>query len=94
MKVPHHGSLTSSTKEFVGAIRPQIAVVSVGRGNHFGHPSPDVLERYRSIGPEIFRTDEDGAVTVDTDGASLLVHAYLGRTFGVHETHENTKPTK
>ena len=79
VKVPHHGSAGSSTREFVEALRPTIAVVSVGRGNHFGHPSPDVLARYESIGAGIFRTDQDGAVTVDTDGVSLTVRAFTGR---------------
>ena len=76
MKVPHHGSLTSSTSEFVDAMRPTIAVVSAGRANHFGHPVPEVLDRYRAVGAEIFRTDQDGAVSVETDGVSLDVHTF------------------
>jgi competence protein ComEC len=80
VKVPHHGSLTSSTPEFVHAIAPAIAVVSVGRGNHFGHPAPQVLERYRSAGAQIFRTDQDGAVRLDTDGHQIDVRTFTGRT--------------
>lgn len=83
VKVPHHGSLTSSTPEFLRAIRPQIAVVSAGRGNRYGHPVPVVLQRYRDAGAEIFRTDRDGAVTVDTDGTSLDVRTFTGRRFRV-----------
>jgi competence protein ComEC len=79
MKVPHHGSLTSSTTGFVNAMHPAIAVVSAGRGNHFGHPVAEVMERYRAIGAEIFRTDRDGAVTVETDGTSIDVHTFTGR---------------
>ena len=79
VKVPHHGSLTSSTDDFVRAMRPSVAVVSVGRGNHFGHPVPEVLERYRDVGAEIFRTDRDGAVTVDSDGWGLDVQAFTGQ---------------
>ena len=63
------------------ALAPRVAVVSVGRGNRFGHPAAAVLERYREAGAEIFRTDRDGAVTVDTDGYSLSVSGYTGRTF-------------
>jgi competence protein ComEC len=81
VKVPHHGSLTSSTLEFVRALAPRVAIVSAGRNNHFGHPAPDVLARYREVGAEIFRTDRDGAVTIDSDGYSLNVHAFVGRTF-------------
>ena len=79
VKVPHHGSLTSSSESFVRALSPRVAVVSVGRNNVFGHPAPAVLERYRLIGAEIFRTDQDGAVTVDTDGHSLEVSGFTGR---------------
>jgi beta-lactamase superfamily II metal-dependent hydrolase len=59
-----------------------VAIVSAGRSNHFGHPVPEVLDRYRSIGAEVFRTDQDGAVTVDSDGRSLQVHTFTGR--GTH----------
>jgi competence protein ComEC len=83
IKVPHHGSLTSSTPAFLNAVRPQIAVVSAGRGNHFGHPVPEVLDRYRSVGAEVFRTDRDGAVTVDSDGSSIDVHTFTGRRFSL-----------
>ena len=94
LKVPHHGSLTSSTVEFIEAVHPTVAVFSVGRGNHFGHPVAEVVERYRQAGAEIFRTDVDGAVMIETDGASMSVHTFTGRTAFLHETHENTKRTK
>jgi competence protein ComEC len=80
LKIPHHGSLTSSTPAFLAALRPQIAVASAGRANHFGHPVPAVLERYKAIGAEIFRTDQDGAVMVETDGTSIDVRTFTGRT--------------
>jgi competence protein ComEC len=79
IKVPHHGSLTSSSGDFVRALQPTVAVVSAGRANHFGHPAPDVLRRYRDAGTEIFRTDQDGEVTIDTDGYSIDVHTFTGR---------------
>jgi competence protein ComEC len=66
--VPHHGSLTSSTAAFIDAVAPSIAVISVG-GNPYGHPHPEVLERY--VGIELVRTDEDGDVTLATDGERL-----------------------
>jgi competence protein ComEC len=80
IKVPHHGSLTSSTADFVQAIRPLIAVVSVGRSNHFGHPAAEVMRRYRDAGTEVFRTDQDGEVTIDTDGYSVRVRTFSGRS--------------
>jgi len=76
LKVPHHGSLTSSTPEFVRALRPHVAVFSAGRSNHFGHPAPAVLERYQQTGSRILRTDRDGEIEISSDGRSLDVHTY------------------
>jgi competence protein ComEC len=92
LKIPHHGSVTSSSIDFVRALHPHVAIVSAGRGNHFGHPVPEVLERYRDTGAEVFRTDRDGAVTVESDGYSLNVHTFGGRTVRVDgRNHEDTK---
>jgi competence protein ComEC len=97
IKVPHHGSITSSSNAFVRALNPRVAVVSVGRSNRFGHPAPAVLRRYEEIQAEVFRTDRDGAVTVDTDGSLLDVHTFTGKRFRISSTpahHEDTKATK
>jgi competence protein ComEC len=83
VKIPHHGSLTSSSPAFLAALRPRIAVASAGRANHFGHPVPEVLERYRTAGAEVFRTDQDGAVTVTTDGTSVGVRTFTGRSLSL-----------
>jgi competence protein ComEC len=80
VKVPHHGSATSSSHEFLDALRPDIAVISAGRGNPFGHPVASVLERYRHVGSATYRTDQDGAVTVETDGTTVKVRTFRGRT--------------
>jgi competence protein ComEC len=91
VKVPHHGSPTSSTEAFVRALAPAVAVISVGRGNRFGHPSKAVQARYLEAGAAVFRTDRDGAVTVATDGHSLDVRGYTGRTLHVPQaSHEDT----
>ncbi len=79
LKVPHHGSATSSSLPFLDALRPDIAVISAGRGNPFGHPVPSVLERYRNTGAAIYRTDKDGAVSVETDGTTVRVTTFTGR---------------
>ena len=95
VKIGHHGSLTSSAPDFVRALRPQIAIASAGRNNHFGHPVPEVLDRYRSVGAEIFRTDQDGAVIVDSDGYPINVRTFTGRNHEgtkTHEEHEARKP--
>ncbi len=52
LKSPHHGSGTSSSEEFINAIKPRVVVISCGRANPYGHPLPYVLERYRSVGAE------------------------------------------
>ena len=80
LKVPHHGSSTSSSEGFVRAVRPDVAVISLGRSNNFGHPSPLVLKRYEQAGSRLFRTDQDGAITIDTDGTSLEISTFTGRT--------------
>jgi competence protein ComEC len=76
LKVPHHGSKTSSTDAFVAAVAPKFAVVSVGDGNQFGHPVDAVVERYAAAGARFLRTDRDGAVTALTDGQTLTVRTF------------------
>ncbi len=77
LKVPHHGSRSSSSASFVGAVAPAVAVVSAGAAS-FGHPDPQVVSRYVTAGAAVFRTDQDGAVTVSTDGARVWVRTHLG----------------
>lgn len=71
LKVAHHGSSTSSLAPFLQAVHPQWAVASVGRWNNFGHPDPQVLARYDSLGIKLLRTDQNGAVVFETDGKVL-----------------------
>lgn len=73
LKVGHHGSAYGTSPEFVEAIAPRYAIVSVGRHNLFGHPAPSTLETLRRFGARVYRTDEDGAVTVLTDGAGETI---------------------
>ena len=79
LQAPHHGSATSSTWPLLKAAAPDLAVISAGRGNRYGHPHQAVLERYRSVGARIFRTDLDGAITVRTDGRLVEVSTFIGR---------------
>jgi competence protein ComEC len=61
--VPHHGSRTSSTPAFIAAVAPRVAVFTPGYRNRFGHPRPEIVERYASTGIETHRTDYEGALT-------------------------------
>jgi competence protein ComEC len=73
LKAPHHGGDTSSSEPFLEAVAPQVAVISVGAENRFGHPSAEVLERYAALGIPVLRTDELGTVEFVTDGERLWV---------------------
>lgn len=79
VKVPHHGSKTSSTAQFIDRLRPRVAVISAGSTNRLGHPAPSVIARYLERGVKVYRTDRDGAVTVLTDGRQLRVSSYLNK---------------
>jgi competence protein ComEC len=77
--VPHHGSVHSSSTDFIHAVSCRYAIISSGKNNVFRHPHPDVLDRYRSAGVEIFRTDQDGAVLVNSDGQTLSITPWIKR---------------
>ncbi|MBC7225543.1 MAG: MBL fold metallo-hydrolase, partial [Anaerolineae bacterium] len=78
LKVAHHGSGGGTTEAFLEAVAPELAVVSVGAGNRFGHPSPAVLERLAAQGAVVLRTDLHGTVEILTDGRTLWVRTQRG----------------
>lgn len=73
LKVAHHGSKYSTSQEFLQAVRPELAVISVGK-NSFGHPTAEVLKRLELIGAKILRTDKNGEIVVETDGRTWYVN--------------------
>ncbi|MFN2529521.1 MAG: DNA internalization-related competence protein ComEC/Rec2 [Candidatus Baltobacteraceae bacterium] len=77
LKVGHHGSAYSSTSEFIAAVHPKYAIISVGRHNLFGHPAPSTIDTLQHIGATIYRTDEDDAIMVTTDGVAARVNGIL-----------------
>ena len=82
VKVPRHGSLSSSTEEFIGAVKPKLAVFSVGLRNAFGLPREEVLARYSAAGAEILRTDQDGAITIETAGRNIRYRTHRSNRRG------------
>lgn len=74
--IPHHGSRKSSSLEFLTAVKPQTAILSVGKGNLFRLPHQDTLERYRSRKIPVYRTDRHGAITVTTDGNRVHIKTF------------------
>ncbi|MBI2304155.1 MAG: DNA internalization-related competence protein ComEC/Rec2 [Chloroflexi bacterium] len=78
LKVAHHGSQTSTSAAFLRQVSPQVAVISVGEDNPFGHPHPDILARLKGM-ERLFRTDEDGTIRLTTDGSRLWAKA-MGKT--------------
>ena len=74
--VPHHSSRTSSTQEFIAAVQPRWALLSVGYRNRFGHPSAEVVERYRAAGARMLRSDTGGALLVRMDAAGISAQPY------------------
>jgi competence protein ComEC len=75
LKVGHHGSITSSTREFLAAVRPRAALVSVGAGNGYGHPSAAVMAALATDGADVLRTDQLGSVVIRTNGRRIDVLA-------------------
>jgi competence protein ComEC len=78
LKVAHHGSRTSTSSSLLEAWRPQLALISAGRGNTFGHPAPEVLQRLAAIGATVLRTDLHGQITVETDGRTVRTRTFTG----------------
>ena len=73
LKVGHHGSNTSSSLKFLEQVKPQIAVIMVGEGNRYGHPNEETLEKLEKMNSKIYRTDENGTITITSDGNECKV---------------------
>jgi competence protein ComEC len=79
IKVAHHGSSTSSTPNFVNAAKAKLAIVSVGKESPFGHPKPEVVERWKNAGAKVLTTGENGTISVSTDGKDLQLKTFNQR---------------
>ena len=77
LKIGHHGSKNSTTPDFLSAVNPQIAIISSGEGNPYGHPSAEVLDRLQTAGVRTLRTDTNGAIHILTDGERIEVTCFV-----------------
>lgn len=77
LKIGHHGSKNSTMPNFLSAVNPQIAIISSGAGNPYGHPSPEVLDRLEAAGVRTLRTDTNGAIHILTDGKQIQVSCFV-----------------
>ena len=84
----HHGSDTASSQAFMDAVSPTYAVISCGEGNSYGHPHAEVLNRFRSMGIQVFRTDEQGSVIAESDGTGITWNCAPSESW---QTGERTK---
>lgn len=93
VKVAHHGSWNGTSPAWVQATRPQVAVISVGR-NSYGHPSPQVIEQWKSVGATVYRTDQDGSVIIQAnrDGSYIVLNERTGAAATPRLTDPGRKP--
>lgn len=68
LKIGHHGSKTSTSEEFLQEVSPEVAIISVGKNNSYGHPAPETLENLNKYGIKVLRTDESGDIKIISDG--------------------------
>ena len=94
LKVGHHGSRTSTSDQFLDAYAPTAAVVSAGQGNLFGHPAPVVMGRLGQRGVDVFRTDRDGAIVIETDGRVARLRTATGRVLTVTASRSSPVATQ
>jgi competence protein ComEC len=93
--VPHHGSKSSSSPDFVAATLPDYAVFTAGYRNRFGHPREEVIQRYVDSGAKLLRSDEDGAILVEMNAQGLQVERYrkTHHRYWTHVTAGQADPT-
>lgn len=87
----HHGSDTASSQAFMDAVSPSYAVISCGEGNSYGHPHAEVLNRFRSMGIQVFRTDEQGSVVAESDGTGITWNCAPSETWQAGERTKNAQ---
>ena len=80
LKVGHHGSITSTTVDFLEQVKPEVAVIMVGEGNRYAHPNEEILHNLEAAGAEIYRTDTHGSIVIKTNGVRYVIHTTSDET--------------
>ena len=87
LKVPHHGSSSSSTDSFLKAVNPKIAIFSLGENNSYGHPHREIIKKYENI--ETYRTDIHGTILVISNGIEVIVKTEKNSEINISENKES-----
>lgn len=77
IKIPHHGSLTSSTEGLLNKVKPQIGIISVGRNNFYGHPNKEVIDRYEDLDTKLYRTDTMGMIKIKLNKEDIQINTFV-----------------
>lgn len=93
LKVGHHGSNSSTTPEFLSAVLPQYAVISVEKSNDYSHPTQATLDKLKNAGVAVYRTDENGTVIATCDGTSIIFNTTPGSYNGASNVSNNSNPS-
>jgi len=93
LKVGHHGSKTSTTQNFLNKVNPKYAVISCGKGNKYGHPTQETLNKLRDKNVKVYRTDENGTVVATSDGTSIRFNKSPGSYKGIDVVAPIQKPS-
>ncbi|MCM0648604.1 MBL fold metallo-hydrolase [Clostridium swellfunianum] len=83
LKIGHHGSKSSTNQSFLNKVNPNYGVISVGKGNSYGHPTQEVMDRLKSKGVQVYRTDENGTVVATSDGTNISFNTSPGSYNGI-----------
>lgn len=88
LKVPHHGSNTSSSEEFLKSVKAKVGFISVGRNNIYNHPHKEVLDRYEALGIDIYRTDECGLINLILDKEYFYIEGFIKEKISLYDILE------
>ncbi len=95
LKVSHHGSSSSTTQKFLNIVKPKYAVISVGKGNTYGHPTQATMDRLKNSGIPVYRTDEQGTIIATSDGNNITFNCNQGSyNYASNKTTSSTNKTK